>query len=113
MCPHFVAARHVPCRWQRSWRSVRRLISCLQPSRLGRRGRAWRERPACPRLIVTTVRWASGVREAGTPGMVSAGSQLTGVAVQLWGDLVIFDPLTAGFAGSAGLTYALVGGLAS
>jgi len=45
--------------------------------------------------------------------MVSAGSQLTGVAVQLWGDLVIFDPLTAGFAGSAGLTYALVGGLVS
>ena len=45
--------------------------------------------------------------------MVSAGSQLTGVAVQLWGDLVIFDPLTAGFAGSAGLTNALVGGLGS
>jgi hypothetical protein len=34
-----------------------------------------------------------------------------GVAVQVRGDSAIFDPLTAGFAGSAGLTNALVGRL--
>ena len=28
--------------------------------------------PACPRLTVTAVRWASGVREADALGMVSA-----------------------------------------
>jgi len=42
---------------------------------------------------------------------VSAGSQLTGVAVQLRGGSAIFDPLTARFAGSAVLAHALVGGL--
>ena len=34
-----------------------------------------------------------------------------GVAVQIRGCSAIFDPLTAGFAGSGGLTNALVGGL--
>jgi hypothetical protein len=35
---HFMAARHLPCRWQQSWRSVRRRILCQQPSRLKWRG---------------------------------------------------------------------------
>ena len=29
---HFMTARHLPCRWQRSWRSVRRQILCRQLS---------------------------------------------------------------------------------
>ena len=43
--------------------------------------------------------------------MVSASSQLVGVAVQIRGGSAIFDPLIAGFVGSAGLANALVGGL--
>ena len=43
--------------------------------------------------------------------MVSAGFGAVGVAVQLRGGLVIFDPLTAGFVGSAALANALVAGL--
>jgi hypothetical protein len=39
------------------------------------------------------------------------GFAAAGVAVQLRGGSAIFDPLTAGFAGSAVLTNALVGGL--
>ena len=43
--------------------------------------------------------------------MVSAGSQLSEVAVQIRGGSAIFEPLTASFAGSAVLENVLVGGL--
>jgi hypothetical protein len=44
-------------------------------------------------------------------GDVSRRFAVVGVAVQILGGSAIFDPLTAGFAGSAELTNALVGGL--
>ena len=43
--------------------------------------------------------------------MVPAGFAAVGVAGRLRGGSAIFDPLTAGFAGSARLTNALLGGL--
>jgi hypothetical protein len=76
-----MTAGHLPCRWQQSWRSVRRQISCQPPSRLRRRGQARHERPGLPasHSYCGPVSVRLAVRRcAGAPGMVSAGSQLSG-----------------------------------
>jgi hypothetical protein len=49
-------------------------------------------RPGVPASYSTAARWASGVQEAGAPGMVSAGFAAVGVAVQLPGGSVILTP---------------------
>jgi hypothetical protein len=68
----------------------------LAASRLRQRGQAWLEHLACSRLAVAVPPvsvWPAVSRWA---GMASAGSPLSGVAVQVWGGSVIFGVLACG-----------------
>src|SRR5215470_15967004 len=77
-------------------------------SRLRRRGQAWFGHPGLPASRSCGAPVSVGPAVSGWAGMVPAGSQVSGVVVQIRGGSVIVGALTGGLACSAVLAHVLV-----